>query len=66
MAPLSAIGQAAGVAGALAVRSGKADVREIEAAQIRWVLREQGQFVEGLCTPDVSNSLTTTTNMESR
>jgi hypothetical protein len=66
MAPLSAIGQAAGVAGALVVRGGNADVREIDAAQIRWVLREQGQFVEGPCTPDSSNILTTTTNRDSQ
>ena len=50
MAPLSAVGQAAGVAAALAIRLGKRDVREVSSAQIRWVLREQGQFVEGPCT----------------
>jgi hypothetical protein len=51
MAPLSAIGQAAGVAAALTCRAGKPDVRAIPATAIRWVLREQEQFVEGECTP---------------
>jgi len=47
MAPLSAVGQAAGVAAALTVRAGAADVRDISAARIRWVLNSQNQFVEG-------------------
>ncbi len=47
MAPLSAIGQAVGVAGALAAMTNAQDVRDIPAAQIRYVLREQGQFTEG-------------------
>ncbi len=47
MAPLSAVGQACGVAAALTVKTGKTDVRDVSAAQIRYVLREQGQFTEG-------------------
>jgi hypothetical protein len=47
MASLSAIGQAAGVSGALTARQGKHDVRDVSAAQIRGVLRAQDQFVEG-------------------
>jgi hypothetical protein len=54
MGPLSAIGQAAGVAAALTAQGAKSDVRAIPASAIRWVLREQGQFVEGLC--EKSNS----------
>ena len=49
MAPIAAIGQAAGVAAALAVRLDQADVRAINAAQIRHVLRKAGQFVQGAC-----------------
>lgn len=47
MAPLSAVGQACGVAAALTAKSGKADVRDVSAAAIRHVLRQQGQFTEG-------------------
>lgn len=54
MAPLSGVGQAAGVAAALAIRLGKRDVRDVSAAQIRWVLREQRQFVEGPCAEPVT------------
>ena len=49
MAPLSAIGQAAGVAAALTVRSDESDVRAISADRIRGVLKSQNQFVEGPC-----------------
>jgi hypothetical protein len=42
-----AIGQAAGVAAALAARLGAGDVRSVSAKWIRHVLREQVQFVEG-------------------
>lgn len=45
MPPVSAIGQAAGVAAALAARRAGA-VRAVEAKEIRAVLRGQGQFVE--------------------
>jgi hypothetical protein len=54
MGPLSAIGQAAGVAAALTALGPKSNVRAIPASAIRWVLREQGQFVEGSC--EKSNS----------
>ncbi len=46
MAPLSAIGQAAGVAAALAATRAAGGSRGIEAREIRDVLREQRQFVE--------------------
>lgn len=49
MPPVSAVGQAAGVAAALAIRHGKAHVREVPAAWIRHVLRASNQFVEGEC-----------------
>jgi hypothetical protein len=51
MAPISAIGEAAGVAAALTNRLGRADVRDVSAAQIRSVLKNAGQFVEGPCEP---------------
>lgn len=44
---VTALGQAAGTAAALAARAGVANVRAINAAQVRWVLRHQRQFVEG-------------------
>lgn len=47
MSALSAIGQAAGVAAALAAVEGKSDCREISAARVRRELLRQGQFVEG-------------------
>ena len=49
MAPIAAIGQAAGVAAGLAVKLQATDVRDVNAAQIRKVLKESGQFVEGPC-----------------
>jgi hypothetical protein len=49
MAPVSAIGQAAGTAAALMGRLGAADVRDVKAAWIRHSLRAAGQFVEGDC-----------------
>lgn len=54
MPPLGSIGQAAGSAAALSVLLNKSDVRAVTAAQIRCVLREAGEFVEGLCeaTPE--------------
>ena len=50
MGPLCAIGQAAGVAAALMATLGKHDVRELDSAEIRHVLHEQGAFVEGEMT----------------
>ncbi|MEK3699816.1 FAD-dependent oxidoreductase [Paenibacillus sp. FSL R10-2199] len=47
MASVSAIGEAAGVAASLAVIQGKADVREVMPAHIRYVLQLRGQFTEG-------------------
>jgi hypothetical protein len=55
MGPLSAIGQAAGVAAALAFHGEKSGVRAVPASAIRWVLREQGQFIEGPCSPLLSD-----------
>lgn len=49
MPPVSAIGQAAGVAAALAARRAGA-VRAVEAKEIRAVLRGQGQFTEETAT----------------
>lgn len=49
MAPVSAIGQAAGTAAALLHRQGVTDVRGVKAEWIRHTLREAGQFVEGGC-----------------
>lgn len=40
-------GEAAGVAASLAVIQGKADVREVMPAHIRYVLQLRGQFTEG-------------------
>ncbi len=51
MAPVSAIGQAAGVAAALTTRLDATDVRKVNAAQIRHVLAGQNQFVEGETEP---------------
>lgn len=47
MAPISAVGQAAGVAAGLAVRLGISDVRKVRSAWIRHALEASGQFVEG-------------------
>jgi hypothetical protein len=47
MCALSAIAHGAGVAAALTVLKGASDVREIDAAEIRWVLKQQNAFVEG-------------------
>lgn len=46
MSGVTAIGQAAGTAAALAARAG-GDVRAVDSAWVRYVLREQVQFVEG-------------------
>jgi hypothetical protein len=51
MPPVSAIGQAAGTAAALAVRLDCADVREVKASWIRQELQDAGQFVEGGVAP---------------
>lgn len=52
MAGVSAIGQAAGTAAALACKGFGGKVRDISPAWIRYVLREQLQFVEGeISTP---------------
>jgi hypothetical protein len=48
MAPLSAIGQAAGVAACLSAERGGA-IRDVSADEIRWMLRDQDQFIEGAC-----------------
>ena len=53
MSGVSAIGQAAGTAAALAVRLGKEDGRQVDSSWIRFVLREQVQFVEGEITQPV-------------
>jgi hypothetical protein len=53
MAPLCAIGQAAGVAAALTATLGKHDVRELDSAEIRHALHEQGAFVEGEMTDPI-------------
>ncbi|PYI56913.1 FAD-dependent oxidoreductase [Paenibacillus flagellatus] len=47
MSGVSAIGEAAGTAAALAVWSKADDVRDVSAARIRYVLQAGGQFVEG-------------------
>jgi hypothetical protein len=47
MSSVSAIGQAAGAAAALAVDLGLTDVREVKPEGIRQILRNAGQFVEG-------------------
>lgn len=47
MSPLSAVGQACGVASALMVLTGRSTAADVPAAQIRQVLHEQGQFTEG-------------------
>ncbi|MFA5688056.1 MAG: FAD-dependent oxidoreductase [Kiritimatiellales bacterium] len=47
MAPVTAIGQACGVAAAIAARRDLTDVREINPAWIRYILKQQNQFVEG-------------------
>lgn len=46
---VSAIGQAAGTAAALAATLGEGEVRNVPVEWIRYVLREQVQFVEGEC-----------------
>jgi hypothetical protein len=47
MCPLASIGQAAGTAAALKIRKRMASLREVDAAEIRWLLAEQDCFVEG-------------------
>ncbi len=47
MAPLTAIGQACGVAAAIGCQNQRKDIREVEVSQIRFVLQKQNQFVEG-------------------
>ncbi|UKS28497.1 FAD-dependent oxidoreductase [Paenibacillus sp. HWE-109] len=47
MSGISAIGEAAGTAAALTVKSGFSDVRMISAEEIRYILQTRGQFVEG-------------------
>lgn len=47
MSGVSAIGEAAGTAAALAVWSKADDARDVSAARIRYVLQAGGQFVEG-------------------
>ncbi|TNJ65553.1 FAD-dependent oxidoreductase [Paenibacillus hemerocallicola] len=47
MSGVSAIGEAAGTAAALAVWSKANDARDVSAARIRYVLQAGGQFVEG-------------------
>jgi len=49
MAPIAAIGQAAGVAAGLTVKLDAVDVRDVDTSRIRQVLKESGQFVEGPC-----------------
>jgi FAD dependent oxidoreductase len=51
MSGVTAIGEAAGVAAALAARHTGGEVRAVPASAIRHVLREQIQFVEGDTTP---------------
>ncbi|MDF3129627.1 FAD-dependent oxidoreductase [Kiritimatiellaeota bacterium B1221] len=48
MAPLTAIGQACGVAAAEAAQHQYTDIREVPVSKIRALLKEQNQFVEGL------------------
>ncbi len=47
MCPLGSIGQAAGTAAALMIRKGISRLREVEAAEIRYLLEEKDCFVEG-------------------
>ncbi len=47
MSGISAIGEAAGTAAALTVKSGYSDVRQISAEEIRYILQTRGQFIEG-------------------
>ena len=54
MSGVTAIGQAAGAAAALAARHAGGEVRTVPAAWIRHVLREQVQFVEGPTEPPPS------------
>jgi hypothetical protein len=51
MPPVSAIGQASGVAAALMKTLRIAEVRALDSVWIRHVLAEAGQFVEGRCAP---------------
>jgi choline dehydrogenase-like flavoprotein len=51
MSSVSAIGQAAGVAAALAAQHCDGDMRKVNPAWIRYFLKEQNQFVEGEVTP---------------
>jgi choline dehydrogenase-like flavoprotein len=53
MSVVSAIGMAAGVAASLAAQCDAADCREVTAAQIRYELARQNQFVEGPVEPPV-------------
>jgi hypothetical protein len=51
MAPVSAIGQASGTAAALMTITDRSDVRDNDAAEIRYLLHAADQFVEGPLKP---------------
>lgn len=60
MSAVSAIGQAAGVAAALASTHCPADIRAVDPSIIRGVLQSQHQFVEGPVTPPAIQDATHT------
>jgi hypothetical protein len=49
MSGVTAIGQAAGTLAALGARAKARNIRQIPAPEVRYILREQVQFVEGEC-----------------
>nr|WP_232528168.1 FAD-dependent oxidoreductase [Microbacterium sp. MAH-37] len=51
MSSISGVGEAAGVTAALMHVGGFGDVREVDAAAVRYVLQMRGQFVEGRVEP---------------
>lgn len=51
MCVISCIGQAAGIAAALAASHGEGQVRKVDPAWIHHFLNRAGAFVEGECTP---------------
>ena len=47
MCPLGSVGQAAGTAAALMIRKEASNLRDIDAAEIRYLLEEKDCFIEG-------------------
>ncbi|NOU62876.1 FAD-dependent oxidoreductase [Paenibacillus sp. LMG 31461] len=56
MSNISGFAEAAGIAAALTVRTQRRDVRDVPASEIRYMLRQQGQFIEGETEPPLMSA----------